>query len=118
MRDGFVTIIYRKQSVAYEKVSKESGEKNKENFPERSKKKVTERVTENGGKVTENQQMIVDCISQNAHITSDELAIIVGISPRKIKENISKLKTKGLLERIGPDKGGYWKVIRKIDKKD
>jgi predicted HTH transcriptional regulator len=34
----------------------------------------------------------------------------VGISLRKIKENILKLKAKGFLERIGPDKGGYWKV--------
>jgi predicted HTH transcriptional regulator len=58
--------------------------------------------------------MILDCISQNPRITSEELAKIIGISLRKIKANISKLKSKGLLERIGPDKGGYWKVIKKI----
>jgi len=29
---------------------------------------------------------------------------------RKIEENISKLKSKGLLERVGADKGGYWRV--------
>jgi len=34
----------------------------------------------------------------------------VKISERKIKENISKLKENGLLERVGPNKGGYWKV--------
>ncbi|MDR2346565.1 MAG: hypothetical protein LBE18_10900 [Planctomycetaceae bacterium] len=39
-----------------------------------------------------------------------DLSVIVGISERKTKENISKLKTKGLLERVGPDKGGYWKI--------
>jgi ATP-dependent DNA helicase RecG len=38
---------------------------------------------------------------------------IIGISLRKIKENISKLKDKGLLERVGPDKGGHWKIIKK-----
>lgn len=26
------------------------------------------------------------------------------------QNNITKLKVKGLIERIGPDKGGYWKV--------
>jgi predicted HTH transcriptional regulator len=32
---------------------------------------------------------------------------------RKTKENIAKLKAKGLLERVGPDKGGYWKINKK-----
>jgi ATP-dependent DNA helicase RecG len=35
----------------------------------------------------------------------------VGISARKVKENISKLKEKGLVERIGNEKNGYWKII-------
>jgi ATP-dependent DNA helicase RecG len=33
------------------------------------------------------------------------------VSTTAIENNISKLKAKGLLERIGPDKGGYWKII-------
>jgi len=41
------------------------------------------------------------------------LGKIVGISLSKIKENISKLKAKGLIERIGPDKGGYWKIVKR-----
>jgi ATP-dependent DNA helicase RecG len=67
----------------------------------------TEKVTE---KVTENQQLILDNILKNQYVTSGELAEMIGISIRKIKVNISKLKVKGLLERIGPDKGGYWSV--------
>lgn len=70
-------------------------------------KRVTERVTE---KVTENQKMILDNISKNKRFTAHELARIVGISERKIKENIKKLKEKGLVKRIGPDRGGYWEV--------
>jgi predicted HTH transcriptional regulator len=34
----------------------------------------------------------------------------VGISARKVKENISMLKEKGLVERIGNEKSGYWKI--------
>jgi predicted HTH transcriptional regulator len=78
-----------------------------EKVTERVTEEVTEKVT---GKVTENQQIILDNISKEPRITSDELAKIVGISLRKIKENISKLKAKGFLERIGPDRGGYWKA--------
>ena len=73
--------------------------------------KVTDRVTEKvTDRVTENQQLILDNISRNPTVSSKELSVIVGITPEKIRENISKLKAKGLLERIGSDRGGYWKV--------
>ena len=72
---------------------------------------VTEKGTEKGTeKITKNQQIILSNITQYPHITIEELMPIVGIGASKIKENLSKLKAKGLLERIGPDKGGHWKV--------
>jgi predicted HTH transcriptional regulator len=60
--------------------------------------------------------LILDNIIKNQYITRDELVKVVDISLSKIKVNISKLKAKGLLERVGPDKGGYWN-IKKIDNK-
>jgi colanic acid/amylovoran biosynthesis glycosyltransferase len=59
------------------------------------------------------KQKIIDNIAQNPYIAAPELSLAVGISKRKIEINISKLKAKGILERIGPSKGGYWKVIQK-----
>ena len=69
--------------------------------------KVTERVTE---KVTKNQSIIIKEISKDKHITAKKLSGVVGISERKIKENIKALKEKGLRKRIGPDRGGYWEI--------
>jgi len=69
--------------------------------------RVTEKVTEN---VSENQLVILENIEKNPYITNSELSDIIKISARKIRENIAKLKTKGLIERIGPNKGGHWKV--------
>ena len=63
-----------------------------------------------GEKITKNQQEIITYIFQNPNITISELSVLLEISKRKTEENIAKLKTKGKLERIGPDKGGYWKV--------
>jgi ATP-dependent DNA helicase RecG len=40
-----------------------------------------------------------------------ELSAKIQISQRKIKANLSKLKSLGLVKRIGPSKGGYWEVI-------
>jgi ATP-dependent DNA helicase RecG len=43
-------------------------------------------------------------------VSMNDLAIEIGMSKRKILDNINKLKRMGLVERIGAAKGGYWKV--------
>ncbi|OIO22063.1 ATP-dependent DNA helicase [Candidatus Micrarchaeota archaeon CG11_big_fil_rev_8_21_14_0_20_47_5] len=74
-------------------------------------KRVTEKVTVKvPEKVTVNQSAILKAIATDSAITSKRLAGLVGISERKIKENIRKLKEKGLLKRVGADKGGYWEA--------
>ena len=61
-------------------------------------------------KVTENQKRILEEVGKNKSVTANDLSVIIGISVRKIKENIKKLKKEGLLGRIGPDKGGHWEM--------
>ena len=61
-------------------------------------------------KVTDNQRKIIDGIVRNNKITTKQLSDKVGISQRKIKENIQKLKEKGLLQRIGSAKSGHWQI--------
>jgi ATP-dependent DNA helicase RecG len=72
-------------------------------------KKDTEKDTEKE-LLSNNQKKILEKISENKLITAEELVDIVGINLRNVKANLSKLKAKGLLERVGSDKGGYWKV--------
>ena len=50
-------------------------------------------------------------IQSNPFITIPELATICSVNEKTIKRDIQQLKTRNLLTRIGPDKGGYWKVI-------
>lgn len=49
-------------------------------------------------------------ISGNHRIRIHEIAEHLGISSRAVSKQLSKLKEKGLIERIGGDRGGYWKV--------
>lgn len=71
--------------------------------------RVVEKVVE---KLSSNQRAIVEAIIKNRTISAQALAALVGISPRKIQDNIAKLKSLGILKRIGPDKGGHWLVLR------
>ena len=78
--------------------------------------KVTERVTVKvTERVTENQRIIISKMKKNAYITVKELSDIVGISERKIKENIKKLKQKKAVRRIGSAKSGHWQILKDMD---
>ena len=70
--------------------------------------KVVEKVVEN---LTAHQKLILENIFANPKISALVLSSMLGLSHRKTQENMKKLKDKGLLERIGPAKGGYWQVI-------
>jgi predicted HTH transcriptional regulator len=47
----------------------------------------------------------------NPQISQSEIAEIIGITTAGVFWNIKQLKAKGILERIGADKGGHWKVL-------
>jgi len=63
-------------------------------------------------KLTANQQRIIDAIRAAPSTSAMELSTKVGISARKIEQNIAKLKQKGVLRRVGPARGGHWEVVR------
>ena len=62
-------------------------------------------------KVTDKQQLILDNIAINPHISSKELSIVIGITPEKIRVNLTKLKAKNLIKRTGSPKTGYWEIV-------
>jgi len=66
-----------------------------------------------GIKLGENEIKILELMRDNKYITTKELSEHIKISTTAVDNNISKLKKKGLLRRIGPAKGGYWEVIKK-----
>ena len=63
-----------------------------------------------GNNLTENQMQIVQNMKENSKISAKKLSDIVGISVRKIEENISKLKEMKMIDRVGGTRG-YWEVI-------
>jgi ATP-dependent DNA helicase RecG len=79
---------------------------------ERVGEKVGEkgRGKRSGKKLTANQQRILELLFQHPKMAAPELAEIVGISERKIEQNIATRM--GGLKRIGPAKGGHWEVLK------
>jgi len=57
------------------------------------------------------QKTSTDIKNQDTNRDTNKLTEIQRIILREIENNISKLKEIGLLERIGNNKSGYWKVV-------
>jgi ATP-dependent DNA helicase RecG len=74
---------------------------------EPSKQRVGERV---GERLSVNQQRILGMMRKDPAVTATQLANRLGISVRKTEDNIRKLREKGLIERIGPPRGGHWSL--------
>ena len=53
---------------------------------------------------------ILQLLSENPHVTTTMLAEALGVSRYTIARRLKNMKERGVLERIGPDKGGSWRV--------
>ena len=62
-------------------------------------------------KLNKTEETIYKLIVANTSITIDELKELLYKDRRTITRNIKSLKEKGMIERIGSDKTGYWKVL-------
>ena len=63
-----------------------------------------------GNSLTDNQLMIIENIKLDSKISATKLSEKVGISKRKIEENLAKLKALKLLKRVGGTRG-HWETI-------
>jgi predicted HTH transcriptional regulator len=61
--------------------------------------------------LVESQQKIVKLIVENSQVSKKEMAERIGISTTAIDKNISKLKDKNIIKRVGSDSGGHWEII-------
>ena len=122
-RFGFIAVFRRPQGTGSAPVKDPNGSE-----------KSSEKVRRNYG---ESAEKVYREITLNLFIKSHEIAVKTGLSQRSVEAQISKLKSVGLLVRIGPtdgsskpsvhqrpsgpliaDKGGHWEIIKKKKKEN
>ena len=70
--------------------------------------RVTEKVTE---KVSDRQRKILTLLIEDPGYKTTVLAEKLGVTRKTISLNLHALKGKGIIERIGSDRNGYWRII-------
>ena len=56
--------------------------------------------------------LILDVIRENNAVSLKELAQKIGVASKTIQRDLARLKCENVIRRIGPDKGGYWQIIK------
>jgi len=99
--------------------SQENNKKTDEKGQEKGKKTVSQPQENNKKTVIESQESnkktaraILKYLSKNPKVSVNTIVRELSISIEIVRWQIEKLKSAGRLRRIGPDKGGYWEVIK------
>ena len=61
-------------------------------------------------KTTKSREKIIALLSEDGKLSAAALAEKIGISAKSVEKHLANLKADGIIQRIGPAKGGYWKV--------
>ena len=73
--------------------------------------KVTDRVTVKvTDPVTDNERDLLLLLTEDPGYTMPQLSEKMGISRKTVAQRLKQLKEKGIIERIGSDRKGYWKI--------
>ena len=65
-----------------------------------------------GRKRPKSREKIIAILSEDGKLSAVALAKRIGISAKAVEKHLARLKTDGLIERVGPAKGGHW-VVKK-----
>lgn len=135
VRGGMSATIQRERFVAINNgASQKSGQKTEsgtettqkttektegvaEKWPESGQKNIVE----NAGNIVESiveklsakQAQIIRLMAAKPTISAKEISKELSIAPRNVQVHIKKLQEKGIIRRIGPDKGGHWEIVEK-----
>ncbi|MDD6002622.1 MAG: winged helix-turn-helix domain-containing protein [Bacteroidales bacterium] len=59
------------------------------------------------------ERKIIEAMHQNPYLTLLDLHELTGFSKNGLWKMLNKMKERGDIKRVGPDRGGYWEVINK-----
>ncbi len=71
---------------------------------------ASEKSSEKGSE--KSSEKILKMIALDNTVTMAEIAVRIGISRRAVEKQVAGLKAKGILQRVGADRGGHWKIVK------
>lgn len=70
-----------------------------------------EKTREKNREKNKTREKIIQAIKNKPDITTAELSSLLEISSKGVEWQLRELKKKGVIRRVGADKGGHWEII-------
>lgn len=64
-----------------------------------------------GVKFSETEREVLECIKENGEFSAEQIAEKIKRGKHTVERAIKSLKEHGVIERVGSDKAGRWKVV-------
>ncbi len=61
--------------------------------------------------MTEEERKVTALLQIDSSYTTIMMAQMLGISRKTVSKRLKSLKDKGIIERVGSDRKGYWKLF-------
>lgn len=110
------TLDFDSTIVTFHKEIVLSASKDNDKTSERNSERTSERASEGMRKIGKSLDKTLYLIIQHPEYSAQEIASELGKTSRTVENHIQKLKALGIIERVGPKLGGYWKIISNTDK--
>ena len=100
---GDFKVILRKEKIGGDRKSTTEVDRSGQKWTEENRREEIEKIDTTQGK-------ILYLLEENPYVTQEALAKKIGVVRTSITNNMKKLKEKKVIERIGSDRKGYWKI--------
>ena len=67
-----------------------------------------------GDNIGENERKILSIIVHSPQASAREMSEVLGVTSRQCERILSGMKQKGLIVRVGANKGGHWEIIQSL----
>ncbi len=111
IEDDWFTIIFKRPAFHVKTVSSSFRKRYPGRVPPRYPPKYPRKTTHVQIRLTKLERKILDEIIKEPRVSSTRIAELLDIGRATVKEYLARLKKKGIIERIGPPRGGRWRVI-------
>lgn len=108
-------MIYKNQQTYYDAIAKSSAINDSGVFIDFMLQEILNTLKNRYNTKSETKEIeekILDIISSDIYITAKKISENLSISQRQVERVISDLKLRGVIERVGARKNGYWKIIK------
>lgn len=92
-------------------IEKRTETKQEKGVSEQKRTENEQKTNRNDVQLTEKRKAILQLMSNNPYISKAEISKLLGLHPSAVSRNIEAMRDK-YLRRVGPDKGGFWEIIK------